>query len=60
MDVDEGGPRLECLVSGLDLLGGRDRDGGVVLLARDGASDRDCSFFSKIGGDYAGYNRLYL
>jgi hypothetical protein len=41
MDVDEGGPRLECLVSGLDLLGGRDRDG-------------------EIGGDYAGYNRLYL
>ena len=38
MDVDEGGPRFECLVSGLDLLRRRDRDGRVVLLARNRAS----------------------
>ena len=35
MDVDEGSPRLECLVSGFDLLRWSNRDSGVILLAWD-------------------------
>src|SRR3546814_18680891 len=39
VDVDDGGARLIGRVGGLDLLRGRDGDGGRVLLAWDGAGN---------------------
>ena len=41
VDVDERGPGLEGLVRALDLLGRRDRQGRVVLLARNRSGDRN-------------------
>ena len=39
MDVNKGSSCLECLMCGFDLLGGSNRDRGIILLARDGSGN---------------------
>src|SRR6266404_4902266 len=43
VDMDERGSRLKSLMCRFDLLGRRDRDGGIILLARNGSGNRDCN-----------------
>ena len=58
MDVDEGSPRLECRVSGFDLLLRSDRDGGVILLARHRPGNRHRYDDWSHGSDTCAWPRL--
>src|ERR1700720_2383537 len=43
MDVNQRGSRLKDLMRRFDLLGRRDRDGRIILLARNGSGNCDCN-----------------